>query len=278
MAIRINTNVASLSAQRSLASSSGQVERSLKALASGSRITKASDDAAGLAISEQLKGQIAGIKQASNNTGAALGFLQSAEGGLNEQNNILIRLRELAVQSSSDTVGDNEREYLDKEFSQLVDEFDRIAKTTTYGSKQLLTGSGDQFEFQVGPNGSSDNIVSFSLEGDSTADSIGVSGMSVSDQDEARDNLERLDESLGKIANIRATFGAIQSRLQVVSNVLSVHSENMQSARSRIADADIAEETANLVQAQTLQNAATAVMAQSSSYSSGADRLIRILG
>lgn len=277
MSIRINTNTASIAAQRHLEKAENQVEHSLKALASGSRIVKPSDDAAGLAISEGLKGQISGIRQARNNTESAIGLIQSAEGGLNEQNNILIRLRELGVQAASDTVGDTEREYLNLEFSQLVSEFDRISRTTTFGTKQLLSGTGEKFEFQVGANSNPDNIIEFTLDADSSAAKLGIEGLTVEDQDQARDSLSDIDTALLEIAGVRANFGAIQSRLQSAQSFLDVHYENLTSARSRISDTDVAYETAQLLQGQVLRDMGTAVLAQSQNVGRSADRLLQAL-
>ncbi|MCB0362875.1 MAG: flagellin FliC, partial [Bdellovibrionales bacterium] len=151
MSFRIGSSVASLTAQRYLSKNQLQTEKSLRSLASGSRIVQAGDDAAGFAIGESLRGQISGIKQSKFNTESAVAMIQTAEGSLNEQNNILIRMRELSVYAASDTVGEEEREFLDKEYQQLGAEFNRIAQTARFGNKQLLTGTGQKFEFQVGP-------------------------------------------------------------------------------------------------------------------------------
>lgn len=262
MGFRINLNSASLAAQRHLTRAQRDVDHSLKALSSGSRIVNAGDDAAGFAISEGLRGQISGLKQAKFNAENALSLVQTAEGGLNEQNNILIRLRELAVYSASDTVSDTEREFLDFEFQQLVAENDRISKTTRFGTKQLLTGSGEQFEFQIGAYGGEENIVRFTLNADTSSDNLGVAGVSVEDQDEARDALEDIDEALTKIAGARATFGAIQSRFQYAIDNTAIQEENLANARSQIVDADVAEETARLVRGRIMQDMGIAVLSQ----------------
>ncbi len=274
MAFRIASSVVPISAGRFLNRAQQQIDKSLGSLASGSRIVRAGDDAAGFAISEGLRGQSAGTKQAKFNAEAAIGMIQTAEGGLNEQNNILVRLRELAVYSASDTVGETEREFLDDEFQQLVSEFDRIAKSTRYGNKQLLTGSGEDFEFQVGAFQGPENVVKFKLDADTTASDTGIDGLSVSDQGDALDTLGGLDEAITKVAGVRAGFGAMQSRLQYAVNALEVQRENLEMARGHIVDVDVAEETANLAQAQIVQDAAISVVAQANL---GARRALRLL-
>lgn len=274
MSFRVSTNIASLAAQRNLGVSQRKAEKSLLALSSGSRINRASDDAAGFAIAESLRGQLSGVKQAKLNAESAMSFVQTAEGGLSEQNNILVRLRELAVYAASDTIGDDERGFLDKEFQALSSEFDRIARSTRYGNKELLTGNGDNYTFQIGAYKGSENEVSFKLDADTTASSVGISGLSVSDQGDARDVLSDIDEGLLKVAGTRAAFGAMQSRLQHAADNLGVQAENVAGARSQIVDADIAEEAANLAQAQVIQNAGIAVLAQTNINTALVSRLI----
>jgi flagellin len=274
MSFRISASTIPAFAGRHLAKAQDQVDRALGQLASGSRIVRAGDDAAGFAISESLRGQIGGTKQAKFNTEAASSLVQTAEGGLNEQNNILIRLRELAVYSASDTIGDEEREFLDNEFQQLVEEFDRIAKSTRYGNKQLLTGSGEEFEFQVGAFRGDENIVRFELDSDTTASDVGISGLGVADQDDALSTLEDLDGALLKVAGTRAKFGAMQSRLQHATDVLGVQAENLESARSHIVDVDMAEAVTKLAQAQIAQQAGISVVAQANSTAARTVRLI----
>jgi len=274
MALRINTNVPALTAQRFLSKQEDQVQHALGAMASGSRIVRPGDDAAGLAISENLRGQIAGLKQAGRNAENAISLVQVAEGGLNEQNNILIRLRELGVQAASDTVSDVEREFLNQEFVQLTLEFDRIARSTTFGNKKLLEGSGGEFVFHVGPNAGGDNQISYTLDADSTASTMGVDGMEISDKSGANDALESIDEALQTISGIRANFGAIQSRLATASSNTAIQIENVSAAKSRLSDADVAEEASKLAQSQVLQDAGVAVLAQSSVLPMRASKLI----
>lgn len=274
MGFRISTNVASLAAQRQLEKSESRVSHAIRALSSGERIVKAGDDAAGFAISESLRGQAASLKVAKNNADSAVGLIQVAEGGLNEQNNILIRLRELAVQSASDTVGDEEREFLQTEFDQLLKEFDRIAATTTYGQKKLLVGSNEEFEFHLGTGKEEVNVIRYKLDADTRAAELGIGEISVSDQDDARDSLENVDAALLNIAKARAGFGAIQSRLEIAGNNLDLQHENVLAARSRIADADVAFETAELIQGQVLRDFGVAVLAQANQNPTSALRLL----
>lgn len=275
MGFRINSNIASMAAQRNLSRTSRDMDSALGALASGSRVTRAGDDAAGFAISESLRAQLAGTKQAKFNAESAVSLVQTAEGGLNEQNNILIRLRELAVYSASDTLGDEEREFLDKEFQQLTQEYDRIAESTRYGNKKLLSGSGEEFEFQVGAFPGSENVVNFTLDADTTAGNTGISGLGVADKGDALSSLSDIDSAIYKVSGVRATFGAFQSRLQHAIDNLGVQTENIENARSHIADADIAEEVSKLATARVLQEAGTAVLAQANFSAQNALRLLQ---
>lgn len=274
MGLRIATNVASLSAQRELDKSGKRLTHAVRALASGERIVEAGDDAAGFAISESLRGQAQSLKAAKNNADSAIGLIQVAEGGLNEQNNILIRLRELAIQSASDTVGDDEREFLQTEFDQLVKEFDRIAQTTRYGKKQLLTGTNEEFEFHLGTGDSEVDIIRYRLDADTRVSHIGIDDLSVEDQDDARDALSDIDDAMTSIARARSGFGAMQSRLEIAGNNLDLQRENVIAARSRIADADIAFETSELVQSKVLQDVGLAVLAQANQNPAAAMKLL----
>lgn len=261
MSLRVSSYLPGLAAQRYLSKSQREIERSQVALSSGSRVVSAADDAAGFAIAESLRGQVSGTRQAKENAENAVSLIQTAEGGLAEQNNILVRLRELAVYAASDTIGDKERGFLDKEYQALTQELDRIAKTTTFGAKKLLEGTGEQFEFQVGANRGSNNVISFRLDQDTTSDSLGIEGLSVEDQDDAVENLEELDSALQMVAEARSTFGAMQSRFQYAIDHAALQADNLEAARSRIVDVDVAEEVSNLVTNQIRQEAGIAVMA-----------------
>lgn len=274
MGLRINTNVASISAQNKLQKQQKRMEHSLAALSSGSRIVTASDDAAGLAISENLRGQIAGVNVAKRNASNAVSLIQVSEGGLNEINNILIRLRELGVQAASDNVSDVERTFLDQEAQQLISEADRIAKTTKFGNKALLDGSGEELEFHVGPFADENNIIGYEVAADATGSAIGYEGISVGDKGSARDSLQQVDDSLVKIGELRADFGAVQSRMNMTVENLNTQYENLSAANSRLRDTDIAHETAELASAQILQQAAVGVLAQANGVNNSALRLL----
>lgn len=274
MGLRIATNTASIAAQRVLSKQQKRAEHAAQAIASGSRIITASDDAAGLAISENFKGQLRGINMAKNNANNAISFVQVGEGGLNEVSNILVRLRELGVQASSDTISDKEREFLNKETVQLLQEADRIAKTTTFGTRKLLDGSGDELTFQVGANAGEDNIIRFTFDADATGDTLGIDGISMLDRDDAQDSLAVVDEAISKVSGMRANFGAMQSRMESAVSNLEVAYENLAGANSRIRDTDIAKETAEMTSASILQNASVSVLAQANQLPQVALKLV----
>lgn len=274
MGLRINTNMPSISAQRVLNVQSKRMEHATKALASGSRIVNASDDAAGLAISESLKGQTRGIAQARNNAFNAGSSIQVSEGGLNEINNILIRIRELGIQAASDNIGEKERGFLNEESKNLLEEADRIAKSTRFGDKMLLDGSGGEQEYHVGAFAGEENVIKFSLDSNATASELGIDGIDVSDKSGARDALQTVDSALEKLGTLRANFGAIQSRLDATTSNLDIQFENLSAANSRIRDTDVAKESAEIASAQILQQAAVGVLAQANQFPSVALKLV----
>lgn len=276
MGLRINTNVQSLAAQRSLGNVKREQSSSLEKLASGSRINKAGDDAAGLAISEKLKSNIRGVRQATRNAGDGVSLVQTAEGGLNEVSNILIRLRELSVQSASDTITDNERKFSDLEFQQLKTEVERIATSTTFNGKQLLAGQGEKMEFQIGINNDekNDRIAFVPEQMNVRVEDVGISELSVASKESSQLNLEQLDSAMEKVNGNRAQLGALQNRLQSTINNLEVQSENLSSANSRIRDTDVASETAKLAKSNILTQSSTSVLAQANQSGQSALRLI----
>lgn len=274
MGLRIATNMASIAAQRVLSKQQARAEHAAAALSSGSRIVKASDDAAGLAISEALRGQIRGIAQARNNAFNAGSAIQVSEGGLNEISNILIRMRELGVQAASDHIGDRERGFLNLEAKQLTEEMDRIAKTTVFGDKKLLDGSGGEMVFQVGAFAGEENTIKYSLSTDARASELGVDSIDVGDKSSARDSLQMVDDALNKVSAMRANFGSIQSRLDSTVSNLDIQYENLSAANSRIRDTDIAKETAEMTSANILQNAAVSVLAQANQLPQVALKLV----
>ena len=275
MGLRISTNIASINAQRQLGVQQQRNSHALSALSSGSRIVSASDDAAGLAISENIKGQTKGIAVARQNAFNAISLVQTSEGGLNEINNILIRIRELGVQAASDNIGDQERGFLDTEAQQLMQESNRIAKTTRFGNRQLLDGSGAELEFQVGAYGDDDNIIKYKMSADATNSALGTAGISVADKGGAREALQTVDDALGKLGKMRADFGAVQSRLQTTTSNLDIQYENLSAANSRLRDADVAHESAEMASSNILQQAAVSVLAQANQQPSSALALLR---
>ena len=274
MGLRIQTNLASLAAQRTLGVNQAKMTHSSEALASGSRIVSAADDAAGLAISENLRGQIRGTAMARQNAFNAGSSIQVSEGGLNEITNIMIRLRELGIQAASDNVSDKERGFLNEEAQQLSQESDRIAKTTQFGDRKLLDGSAGEMTFHVGAFGSKENTISFSLDTNATASELGTDGISVADKDSARDTLDTVDQALDKIGKMRANFGAVQSRLNSATSNLDTQYESLSAANSRIRDVDVAKESAEMASAQVLQQASVSVLAQANQTPASALKLI----
>jgi len=275
MGLRINTNIASIGAQRVLQKNQNRLEHSQQALSSGTRIVKAADDAAGLAISENIRGQIGGIKMARNNAYNAQSLIQVSEGGLNEISNILIRLRELGVQASSDTVSDVERAFLSQEATQLVEESDRIAKSTRFGNKALLDGSGEELQYHVGPFAEEkENTITYKIKADATTSALGIDSVDISDKSGALATLGAVDAALVKMGEMRADFGAVQSRLQMTTSNLDIQYENLSAAKSRISDADVAFESAEMASAQILQNAAIGVLAQANQNGANSLRLL----
>ena len=276
MGLRITTNLPSINAQRSLASAQREINTSYAQLSSGSRITKAADDAAGLTISENLKSTIRGYRQAQRNAQDGMSMVQVAEGGLGEISNILTRLRELGVQAASDNIGDKERSYVNKEVMQLKAEIDRIASTTRFGSTKLLDGSGGQFQFQVDVNNVDgvDRIAFDSGEQIATTDQLGVGDFDFSTTEGARSALEVVENAQQMVNGYRANLGAIQNRLISTTENLGTGIENFSAANSRIRDADIANSSAELTRNTVLLNASTSVLAQANQAPAVALKLI----
>jgi flagellin len=279
MGLRINTNVSSITAQKNLSEVTGRLSSSLEKLSSGKRINRAGDDAAGLATSEQLRANIAGVRQAIKNAGDGISLVQIAEGGLNETTNILIRLRELAIQGASDSVGVLEKGYLDEEYQQLVSEVDRVSRSTRFNGQDLLTGESEykMMDFQVGATGEQISRIQFQADkANATIASGGlnIEGTGVHEKDIAQASLSKIDNALTKISGIRASFGAMQSRFQSAINNNRNAVENQSSAYSRIADADMAYETSQYTRNMIVSQAATSVLGRSSEYMSLALRLL----
>lgn len=276
MGFRINTNISSIAAQRSLSVNNREAEGNLAKLSSGTRITKAADDAAGLAISEKLKANIRSLKQADRNANDGISMVQTAEGGLNEVSSILTRMRELAVQTSSDTVGDTERGMTNMEYQNLKLELDRISQVTEFNGKKLLNGEGGQFDFQIGANNDSfqDRISYDAGAVNSRLEGLGVSELDVSTKSGSQESLAAIDSAIEKVSGNRAYLGAIQNRLVSTSNNLQVATENMSAANSRIRDVDYAEATATKAKNDILGQAGVSVLAQANMSGQNALKLI----
>lgn len=276
MGLRVTTNVASINAQRTMASSQREIQRSYAQLSSGSRITKAADDAAGLSISETLKSTIRGYGQAQRNANDGISMVQVAEGGLGEISNILTRLRELGVQASSDTVGDVERGFIDKEVQQLKSEVDRIAQSTRFGKSKLLNGEGEDYAFQVDINNDDfEDRISFNASDlKATTDALSIEGFDFSDKNSARQALETLEDSQRMVNGMRANLGAIQNRLVSTTENLGVAIENFSAANSRVRDTDVAQSSGELARNSILLNANVGVLAQANAAPQAALRLI----
>ncbi|MCK5882241.1 MAG: flagellin FliC [Bacteriovoracaceae bacterium] len=277
MGLRIATNIVSESVQKNLRQSSAKAQSSLEKLSSGKRINKASDDAAGLAIATNLDAQTKGLRQATRNANDGVSLIQTAEGGMNEVSNILIRLRELTIQAASDTVGDKERGFLDNEYQQLTSEVDRIAQATVFNGASLLDGENETgtMDFQVGAFEGEQNVIQFDANATNiTADSIGIEGSGVSSKEGAQDSISSIDDAINKVSGQRANLGAIQSRLQSTVANLETQTINQEAARSTIQDADIAAESATLASNNVIKSAGISTLAQANSIPNSALRLI----
>lgn len=276
MGMRIATNVASLAAQRNLKNTNLDVNSNYRKLSTGSRITRASDDAAGLAISEKLRSHIRGLRQAGRNANDAISLIQTAEGGLNEVSGIIIRLRELAVQSASDTIGDQERSFSDIEFQELKGEIERISQVMEFNGRKLLNGTGGILEFQVGIHNDPtlDRLRFDSSNADATLDSLGLTAEAIMSKEGAQLSLERLDNALVKVNGTRAELGAVQNRLSTTIQNIQVSDENLSEANSRIRDVDFASETADLAKNNILLQAGTSVLSQTNTFPSIALKLL----
>lgn len=276
MGLRIATNVASQAVQKNLAVTSRSEEKELEKLSSGKRITRASDDAAGMSIAKNLESQIKGLRQATRNANDGISLIQTAEGGLNEVSNILTRLRELTIQSSSDTIGETERGYLDQEYQQLTQEVDRIVESTSFNGTKLLNGEGnDSLDFQVGTYAGEFNRITFDASGTNASSSnLGISGTGISSKDDALDSIASIDEAINISNGQRANLGSVQSRLQSTVANLEVQTLNQDSARSVIQDVDVAQAAASLASSQVLRNAGIATLGQANSLPTSALRLL----
>lgn len=285
MGLRINTNVASINGQRNLRGTNHDMRRALERMSSGSRINRAGDDAAGLAISENLKAQIRGYNMNVRNSEDGISLVQVAEGGLNETNAILIRMRELGIQAASDTIGPDERKFLDVEYQNLLQEIERIAVATEYNKTKLLNGQGQMFDIQVGIRNVSgvDRITFDGTKADATLEGLNLKqievddemvALNIADKKIAQESLARVDTAIQKVAAARADFGAMQNRLQSTINNLGISIENLSAANSRIRDADLASEAAEMTRNNIMLQSGVSVLAQTNNVNSLALKLL----
>ncbi len=277
MGLRIGTNVTALNAQKALWGTKNSMDRAMARLSSGSRINKASDDAAGLAISENLKAQIRGNKQANRNAQDGISLIQTAEGSLGEVGNMLIRLRELGVQAASDTIGDKERSLANVEYAQLLEEIDRITGSTEFNGTPLLSGTGGLLDFQIGVKNSAelDRISFDAAAADAGTMALGLNLSNILDKTSAQESLSQVDFAISYVNQLRAGFGAIQNRLNSTVENLQTSVENLSAANSRIRDADIADESTELSKQNILLQAGTAVLAQANQQPTLALQLLK---
>ena len=276
MGLRIATNVNAINAQKNLYGTGNEISTTMARLSSGYRINRSSDDAAGLAISESLKAQIRGFKQANRNANDGISLVNVAEGGLNSVSNMLVRLRELAIQTSSDTISDRERSLVDVEYQQIKEEIERVAQTTQFNGTNLLNGTGGVLDFQVGNyNDPLNDRISFDASfGNATLESLGMNELNVSTKLSSQESLSFIDEGLAFISSARANLGALQNRLQTTSESLATAEENFAAANSRIRDTDIAAESTALAKNNILMSAATSVLAQANTQQQLALKLL----
>ena len=276
MGLRIGTNTQSIAAQRHLGKTNQGVQRSQEKLASGARITRAADDAAGLAIAEGMRAQIRSVRQDVRNAQDGVSMVQVAEGGMNEISNILIRFRELSIQAASDTISDRERGFIEKEVAQLRDEVSRISSSTEFNGRELLSGNGGVVEVQVGTGNDpfKDRFVYNTEETVTSLESLGLSGISVESKEQAQSNLEMIDDGISILSKNRADLGALQNRLESTISNLNIYDENLAAARSRIYDVDVASEVSQLTKKNILSQVGTTVLGQANTNSQLALQLI----
>ncbi|MCY3000711.1 MAG: flagellin [Planctomycetota bacterium] len=259
MGLRVNTNIASMNAQRNLSSVSVRLQGNFKRLSSGLRISTAADDAAGLGISERMRSQIRSYGAAQRNAQDGISLVQTAEGALNEVNSILNRMRELSIQSSNGTLSTADRATLDTEYQELINEIGRISSTSTFNGVQLIDGTTTALDIQAGIN--SAEVITISLQ-DSTATALGLTGLDVSTVASAAATLTVLDQAVSIVTTARGALGSAQNRLQSAISSIANASENLAAAESRIRDVDIATETADLTRNSIMQQAAVSMLAQ----------------
>ena len=274
MGLRVNTNIASLSAQRALANVTDRLNSSFRRLSTGLRITTAADDAAGLAISERLRAQIRSLDQAKRNANDGISLAQTAEGALDEVNNILIRLRELSIQSANGTVSNADKNTLQEEFTALRDEINRIGLSTEFSNIKLLDGSSSVVVFHIGAgNAAAVNQISVSLD-PVLSTSLALNTLDIGSGGDQSLAIAQIDSAINTVSSLRGTLGAVQNRLNFTIRNLAVQAENITAFNSRIRDVDVAFETARLTRNSILQQAAIAILVQTNAQPQAALALL----
>jgi flagellin len=274
MGLRVNTNVASINAQRNLGAVTDRLSSNYRRLSTGLRISSASDDAAGLAISERLRSQVRSLDQAKRNANDGISLVQTAEGALNEVSSILTRLRELAIQSSNGSVSNQDKETLDEEFQSLVSEVNRIGRSTEFNGIKLLDGSSSTVSFQVGFGTTSGiDTLSVSLSA-ALSTTLSLNSLDIGSGGATTTAISNIDAAINTVSSLRGSLGAVQNRLGSTINNLAVQVENLSAAESRIRDVDVAYETAQLTRNNILQQASISVLSQANSQPQSALSLL----
>jgi len=274
MGLRVNTNVTSINAQRNLSTVTNRLSGNFRRLSTGLRISTAADDAAGLAISERLRSQVRSLEQAKRNANDGISLVQTAEGALNEVSSILVRLRELAIQSSNGSVSDQDKSTLNEEFSSLVAEVNRIGASTEFNGIKLLDGSSSSVSFQVGFGTTAGiDTISVSLS-PSLSTSLSLDSLDIGSTGSTTTAITNIDSAINSISSLRGSLGAVQNRLGNTINNLAIQSENLSAAESRIRDVDVAYETAQLTRNNILQQASISVLAQANAQPQSALSLL----
>ena len=274
MGLRVNTNVSSINAQRNLSTVTERLSGSFRRLSTGLRISTAADDAAGLAISERLRSQVRSLEQAKRNANDGISFVQTAEGALNEVSSILTRLRELSIQAANGSVSGQDKETLDEEFQSLVDEINRIGRSTEFNGVKLLDGSSSSVSFQVGFGTTAGiDTLSVSLSA-SLSTTLNLNTLDIGSGGNTSLAITNIDQAINSVSSLRGSLGAVQNRLGSTINNLAIQVENLSAAESRIRDVDVAYETAQLTRNSILQQASIAVLAQANALPQSALSLL----
>ena len=275
MGLRVNTNVTSINAQRNLSTVTQRLSGNFRRLSTGLRISAASDDAAGLAISERLRAQVRSLDQAKRNANDGISLVQTAEGALNEVSSILTRLRELAIQSSNGSVSNTDKNTLDEEFQSLISEVNRIGRATEFNGVKLLDGSTSTVSFQVG-FGTTSGIDTLAVSLSPTlSTSLSMDALDIGSGGSTTTAITNIDTAINTISSLRGSLGAVQNRLGSTINNLAVQVENLSAAESRIRDVDVAYETAQLTRNSILQQASISVLAQANAQPQSALSLLQ---